>query len=172
MLFGIKKAASIINSKNAIVWLRVFSSFAWLDSAFIGKDAKLAPAFLHGGELATRIHTTFLHTALDLRIAQVLAWYVLPHANFFALLIAGADVVAGLSLALGLFVRLGAAIAIMRALVNIAVVGGAGPDTVGYNGMLIVAGGICIATAAGRKYGLDALLINRFPSNRMLRIVA
>lgn len=172
MLFGIRPAATIINSKWAIVWLRILSSFAWLDSAFIGKDAKLAPAFLHGGELASRIGHTFVHTALDSRIAQLLAWYVLPHAKIFAILIAFADVTIGISLALGLFVRLGAAIAVLRALVNIAVAGGAGADTVGYNGMLVVAAGICIGTAAGRKFGLDAQLIKRFPRNRMLRLVA
>jgi uncharacterized membrane protein YphA (DoxX/SURF4 family) len=160
MLFGIAPAATVINSKSAIVWLRIVSSLAWIDSA------------LHGGELATRIQQTFVHTALDARIGQVLAWYVLPHAKFFALLIAVADVAISVSLAFGLFVRLGAAIAVLRALVNIAVAGGAGGDTVGYNGMLIVAAGICIATAAGRKFGLDRLLIERFPRMRALRLVA
>jgi hypothetical protein len=38
--------------------------------------------------------------------------------------------------------------------------------------MLIVAAAICIATAAGRKYGIDAELIERFPRNEKLRLVA
>jgi hypothetical protein len=172
MLFGIGPAATVVNSKNAIVWLRILSSLAWIDGALIGKHAELTPAFLHGGDLAARIQQTFVHTALDVRIAQVLAWYVLPHAKVFAVLIAVADVAIAVSLGFGLFVRLGAAVAVLRALINIAVAGGAGSDTVGYNGMLIVAAGICIGTAAGRKFGLDRQLIERFPRMRALRLVA
>lgn len=113
-----------------------------------------------------------MHTAIDSRVSQLLTWYVVPHAAFFALLIAVADVAAGLSLAFGVFVRAGATIAIIRALMNIAVAGRAGTDTIGYNLMLIVAAVICIATAAGRKYGLDKQLIDRFPRNQTLRLVA
>ncbi len=171
MLFGVRPT-TLRNTKSAIVWLRICSSLAWLDSAFVGKDAKLAPAFLHGGALISRIHTTFVHTAIDSRVAQLLNWYVAPHAALFALLIAAADVAAGVSLALGLFVRLGATIAILRALVNILVAGGAGTDTIGYNLMLIVAAAICIGTAAGRKFGLDSQLIDRFPRNSVLRLIA
>jgi uncharacterized membrane protein YphA (DoxX/SURF4 family) len=171
MLFGFRRP-TIIRAQRAIVWLRIFSSFAWIDSAFIGKDAKFAPAFIHGHELASRVSHTFVHTALDSRIAQLLTWYVAPHAAVFAVLIAVADAAAGISLALGLFVRLGAAIALVRAAVNIAVAGGAGADTIGYNGMLIVAAGICIGTAAGRKFGFDAGLVDRFPRVRALRLLA
>jgi uncharacterized membrane protein YphA (DoxX/SURF4 family) len=172
MLFGTTKPATVLHAKSAIVWLRLASSVAWLDSAFIGRDAKIAPAFLHGGELASRINGTFLHTALDTRITQVLSWYILPHAALFAVLIAVADATAGLSLSLGLFVRAGATIAIARAVVNILVAGGAGTDTIGYNALLIIAGVICIVTAAGRKFGLDANLIDRFPRSAALRIIA
>jgi hypothetical protein len=171
MLFGVRPA-TIRNTKSAVVWLRICSSLAWLDSAFVGGDAKLAPAFLHGGALASRIHTTFVHTAIDSRVAQLLNWYVIPHAALFALLIAAADVAAGFSLAFGVFVRLGATIALVRALTNIAVAGGAGTDTIGYNLMLVVAAAIFIATAAGRKFGLDGWLIDRFPRNRGLRLLA
>jgi uncharacterized membrane protein YphA (DoxX/SURF4 family) len=172
MLFEISQPAKILKARTAVVWLRVLSSLAWIDSAFIGKDAKLAPPFLHGSELASRISGTFVHTALDSRIVQLLTWYVLPHAKLFALLIAAADTAIGISLMIGLCVRLGAALAILRALVNIAVAGGAGVDTVGYNGMLILSAGICLATAAGRKFGLDGQLITRFPGSAALRLIA
>lgn len=163
---------TVLHAKPAIVWLRVLSSLAWIDSAFVGKDAKFAPAFINGTDLATRVNHTFVHTALDSRIAQLLTLYVAPHAAIFALLIAVADAAIGISLALGLLVRLGAAIAIARALVNIAVAGGAGPDTIGYNALLIVVAGICIVTAAGRKFGFDAQLIARYPRSGALRIIA
>lgn len=39
-------AVNIRHGRAAVVWLRVISSFAWLDSAFIGKDAKISAAFL------------------------------------------------------------------------------------------------------------------------------
>jgi uncharacterized membrane protein YphA (DoxX/SURF4 family) len=172
MLFAISKPATILHAKPAVVWLRILSSLAWLDSAFVGRDAKVAPAFLHGNALAERISTTFVHTAIDARVAQLLTTYVLPHAAVFALLIACADAAAGVSLAFGLCVRLGAAIAIARALVNILVAGGAGTDAIGYNALLIAAGGICIATAAGRKCGVDAGLIDRFPRSSVLRMIA
>jgi hypothetical protein len=171
MLFDVRPA-SVRHTKSAVVWLRICSSLAWLDSAFLGKDAKLAPAFLHGGALVSRIHTTFVHTAIDSRVAQLLDSYVVPHAALFAVLIAVADAAAGVSLAFGAFVRLGATIAIVRALTNIAVAGGAGTDTIGYNLMLVVAGAICIATAAGRKFGFDAWSIERFPRNATLRLIA
>jgi hypothetical protein len=171
MLFGVRPAA-IRNTKAAVVWLRLCSSLAWLDSAFVGKDAKFAPAFLHGDGLVSRVHTTFVHTAIDSRVAQLLSSYVVPHAALFALLIAAADVAAGVSLSLGVFVRFGAAVAILRALVNIAVAGRAGADTVGYNLMLIVAAAICIGTAAGRKFGIDAWLVDRFPRDGLLRLFA
>jgi uncharacterized membrane protein YphA (DoxX/SURF4 family) len=171
MLFGVRPA-TIKNTKAAVVWLRICSSFAWLDSAFVGKEAKFAPAFLHGGGLVSRVHTTFAHTAIDSRVVQLLDSYVVPHAALFALLIAAADAVAGVSLSLGVFVRLGAAVAIVRALVNIAVAGRAGTDTIGFNLMLVVAAAICIATAAGRKFGIDAWLIDRFPRDSFLRLFA
>lgn len=172
MLFGMTKPVTILNAKAAIVWLRIIASLAWLDSAFVGRDAKVAPAFLHGTALAERITTTFVHTAIDSRVAQLMTWYVLPHAAIFALLIACADAAAGISLALGLCVRVGATIAIVRAFVNILVAGGAGADTIGYNAMLIATAGMCIATAAGRKFGLDARLIDRFPRMDVLRLIA
>jgi hypothetical protein len=171
MLFGVRPT-TIRNTKAAVVWLRICSSFAWLDSAFVGGDAKFAPAFLHGGGLVSRVHTTFAHTPIDWRVAYVLNSYVVPHAALFALLIAAADAAAGVSLSLGVFVRLGSVIAILRALVNIAVAGRAGTDTVGYNLMLVVAAAICIATAAGRKFGIDAWLVDRFPRESMLRLFA
>lgn len=171
MLFGVRPV-TIRHTKAAVVWLRLCSSLAWLDSAFVGKEAKFAPAFLHGGALISRIHTTFVHTAIDSRVAQLMSWYVVPHAALFALLIAVADAAAGISLALGLCVRLGATIAVLRALTNIVVAAGAGTDTIGYNCMLIVAAVICIATSAGRKFGLDAWLIEQFPRNGILRFIA
>jgi hypothetical protein len=172
MLFGMTKPAAVLHAKSAIVWLRIASSLAWIASACIGKDATISPAFWHGGEMASRVTQTLIHSALDSRVAQVLTWYVAPHAAVFVLLIGAADVAAGVLLAFGLFVRLGSAIAIARAGLNILVAGGAGTVTIGYNALLIVIAAICIATAAGRRFGIDEMLINRFPRMAVLRLVA
>ncbi len=126
----------ISHTGDAIVALRLASSLAWLDSALIGKDAKLAPAFLSGAGLAQRVHDTFVHTALTPAIAHLL--------------------------------RAGAAAEIARAVVNILIGGGAGTDTIGFNAMLITAGGIALASRAGRRFGLDRLLLARHPNTYFL----
>jgi hypothetical protein len=59
----------------------------------------------------------------------------------------------------------------MRAVTNILVAGGAGPDTVGFNTMLITAGAIALATRSGRRFGIDAVLLNRWPNVRFLRFL-
>lgn len=130
----------ISHTGDAIVALRLASSLAWLDSALIGKDAKLAPAFLSGAGLAQRVHDTFVHTALTPAIAHLL--------------------------------RAGAAAEIARAVVNILIGGGAGTDTIGFNAMLITAGGIALASRAGRRFGLDRLLLARHPNTYFLRLLA
>jgi uncharacterized membrane protein YphA (DoxX/SURF4 family) len=162
----------IHHAVGAIFFLRVMSSLAWLDSAFVGKDAKLATTFLSGTGLADVIRQKFVHTALAPAVVTILQNMILPHAMIFAMLIAFGDLAIGLSLFLGLFTRLGGAIAILRAVTNILVAGGAGPDTIGFNGMLIVAGAICITTGAGRYYGIDRYLLARWPSIAFLRLIA
>ena len=88
------------------------------------------------------------------------------------MLIAFGDLAIGISLSLGLLTRLGGMLAIMRATTNILIAGGAGPDTIGFNAMLIVAGMICITTGAGRNYGIDRFLLARWPSLAFLRLIA
>jgi uncharacterized membrane protein YphA (DoxX/SURF4 family) len=103
---------------------------------------------------------------------DVLQNIVLPNATIFAMLIAFGDLAIGISLSLGLLTRLGGMLAIMRATTNILIAGGAGPDTIGFNAMLIVAGMICITTGAGRNYGIDRFLLARWPSLAFLRLIA
>jgi uncharacterized membrane protein YphA (DoxX/SURF4 family) len=167
-----RQPLDINHAAGAVVFLRVMSSLAWLDSAFIGKDAKFAANFLNGAGLVDAIKQRFVNTALTPAVVDALQNIVLPHAAIFALMIAFSDFAIGLSLSLGLFTRLGGALAIMRATTNILVAGGAGPDTIGFNGMLMVAGAICITTGAGRHYGIDRLLLGRLPSAAFLRLIA
>ena len=168
----IEHAQDIQHSKSAVVWLRVISSLAWLDSAVIGKDAKMSSAFLSGDGLAERVTETFIHTAVTPGVASFLQNVVLPHVQICAVLIAFGDLVIGISLMLGFLTRVGGCLAIARAVTNILVVGGAGPDTIGFNVMLITAGVIATATGSGRRYGIDGWLLARWPSVRFLRFLA
>ena len=109
-----RQPLDINHAVGAVVFLRMMSSLAWLDSAFVGKDAKFAAAFLSGAGLANVITKKFIHTALTPTVVNVLQNIVLPNATIFALLIAFGDLAIGLSLSLGLFTRLGGALAIVR----------------------------------------------------------
>lgn len=151
--------------------------YSWLNSTFIGKDAKLAPDFLSGTGLAARIiapQTGFVHTALMPWVATFLTGVVVPHAALFAWLLTLGGFGVGVSLLFGLCSRLGGVGAIFLAVVNILVAGGAtnAADTIGHNYLLALVGLVVIISAAGRAYGLDRLLIARFPDARLLRLIA
>jgi thiosulfate dehydrogenase (quinone) large subunit len=172
LLKSISPLPDVCYARSSIIWLRIISSLAWLDSALVGKDAKLSYAFLSGAELAKRVGETFVLTAVTPGVVAFLRNVVLPHAQIFAILIGFGDLMIGISLSVGIFTRLGSVLAILRALANILVAGGAGPDTVGFNVMLIAAGAIGLTTGAGRRFGIDSLLLARWPAAKLLRLVA
>jgi hypothetical protein len=60
----VNQLPDVCHARGSIVWLRVISSLAWLDSALVGKDAKLSYAFVSGVELAKRTGETFVFTAV------------------------------------------------------------------------------------------------------------
>jgi uncharacterized membrane protein YphA (DoxX/SURF4 family) len=159
----VNQPLDLCHTRSSIVWLRVISSLAWLDSAFVGKDAKLSATFLSGAELAKKVNETFIHTAVTPGVSSLL--------RNFAMMIGVGDLALGISLLFGFFTRLGGTFAIMRAVTNVLVAGGAGPDTVGFNSMLIAAGAIALATRAGRRFGIDAVLLTRWPNVRLLRFL-
>jgi uncharacterized membrane protein YphA (DoxX/SURF4 family) len=166
-IIGPPETAGILHATAAIAVLRILAGLPWLDSALIGKDAKLAPGFLSGAVLSDRITTVFAHAALP-GMDGFLTSVVLPHVALFAVLIALADTLIAVSLLFGIFSRVGATIAIVRAATNIAVAAGLGADAVGYNALLIAISVIIIVTAAGRRYGVDWNLAK----NRALRWAA
>lgn len=161
----------IRDSRSAMVWLRVISSLAWLDSALIGQDAKLAPGFLSGAALVTDINTRFVHSAVSPGVLSFLENVVEPNAHAFAVLVGVTDLVIGILLLLGLFTKLGCALEVGRSISNLLIAGGNSPDTVGFNSMLILAAILVAATNAGRRFGVDRVLLARWPSSRLLRIL-
>ena len=166
------RAEGVGHATAGIVCLRMFSSLAWLISAFVGKDAKLAPSFLSGAGLAQRVSDTFVHSAIAPFVSDLLRNVVLPHAQLFAIFIAAGDLAIGVSLSLGLFTRAGGMLAIVRALMNIAIAGKLGMDTLGFNALLAFVGAVAIVSAAGRRWGVDVLLLRRWPASRLLRCFA
>lgn len=169
---SVRSPASVKHANAAVVWLRLVTSLAWLESALYGKDAKLAPSFFDGSGLAERVTTTFVHTAVSPAIADLLRTVVAPNAHLFAVMLGIGDLAIGISLALGLFTKLGAAGEIVRAVTNLLVAGASGADTQGFNVLLILAGVIAIVTCSGRRFGIDAWLVSRYPSARALRVVS
>jgi hypothetical protein len=59
--YSARQPLDINHPVGAVVFLRMMSSLAWLDSTFIGKDAKFEPAFLSGAGLADVITKKFVH---------------------------------------------------------------------------------------------------------------
>lgn len=140
----------------------------------MGKDAKFKLDFLNGAGLVSRINkpvTGFAHTALTHDVSAFLTGPVASHPSLFAWMIALSELAIGLSLLLGIFARLGGFIAILRAITNV-LVAGSGAEIIGHNYMLAIAGLVVMISAAGRAYGLDKLLIARFPDSRFLRIIS
>ncbi len=167
---------TMVSAAVALGVLRILSSYSWLSGAFVGKDAKFAPDFLAGAGLVSRItggpNGGFVHTAVNSGISSWLTSTVVPNASLFAWLLALGEAAVGISLLLGLLTRLGSVLAIAQAVVNILVAGGSGADTIGHNYMLIIVSLAFIAAAAGRTYGIDGILIRRFPNSRLLRLLA
>ncbi|OIK15152.1 hypothetical protein BIV60_10215 [Bacillus sp. MUM 116] len=159
----------VISAITALAILRILNSYNWLNGAFVGKDSKFAPDFLSGAGLASRINGGFVHTAINSGVASFLTDTVVPHASIFAWMLALGEACVGFSLLLGLFTRVGGFFAFTQGLVNILVVFGGGADTIGQNYLLMVLGLIFILTSPGRVFGLDGLLLKKFPNFRILK---
>lgn len=159
----------ILSAGVALAVLRILNSYNWLNGAFVGKDAKFAADFLSGDGLISRINGGFVHTAINSGVASWLTNTVVPHASMFAWMLALGEACVGFSLLLGLFTRVGGFFAVLQGLVNIIVVFGGGADTIGQNYLLVVLGIIFILTSPGRVFGLDGLLLKKFPNSRILK---
>jgi uncharacterized membrane protein YphA (DoxX/SURF4 family) len=159
----------VISAGIALAILRILNCYNWLNGAFVGKDAKFAPDFLSGAGLVSRINGGFVHTAINSGVASWLTNTVVPHASLFAWMLALGEAFVGFSLLLGLFTRLGGLFAIVQGLVNILVVFGGGADTIGQNYLLMVLGIIFILTAPGRVFGLDGILLKKYPNSKILK---
>ena len=79
-----------------VAGLRILTSYPWLNSALFGSSAKMNPNFLSGAGLTTAINHTFIHTAINRQVVDLLTHFVLPNATLFAWLIALGQLAVGI----------------------------------------------------------------------------
>jgi uncharacterized membrane protein YphA (DoxX/SURF4 family) len=157
----------------ALVALRILTSWPWVNGAFFGADSKVGSYFLSGAFLKARISGPMGFAAHSLypSIGHFVATTIYDNASFWAWIIFLGEATAGILLLLGLLTRIGGLIAALSALANLLAAAGGGADTIGQNYLLLVLGLLFIFTAPGRRFGLDGLILQRFPNVRWLRLL-
>jgi thiosulfate dehydrogenase [quinone] large subunit len=92
---------------------------------------------------------------------------VLPNAQLFATLVTWGELLAGVSLILGLMTRLSATVALLLTL-NYMLAKGAWPWTSSSNDAAFAAISLALLIgAAGRTFGLDSILAKRWPRSAL-----
>ena len=155
--------------------LRIFSSYTWLAGALQGSDAKLRSGFLSGAGLFERVVSgpnAFATHAAFPALGRWLPGFVAAAPATLAWLLALGELAVGLSLLLGLLTRLGGLFAVVQAIVQTLAAAGNGADTIGHNYLLALTGLIVLVAGAGRKWGIDAVLLTRWPRSRLLHALA
>ncbi len=144
-----------------LVGLRIVTSWNWLNGAFLGKDRKIAPDFLNGGGVTSRVNGFFSTHALYPWIGHFMTSTVNAHAALFGWLIFLGEAVAGICLLLGLLTRLGAVAAILSAIMDLMAAAGGGGGSIGQNYLLLALGLVFLIVPVGRFLGLDGVLQHR-----------
>jgi uncharacterized membrane protein YphA (DoxX/SURF4 family) len=157
----------------ALVALRILTSWPWINGAFFGSDSKVGSYFLSGAFLKARISgpTGFAAHSLYPSVGHFVATTIYDNASFWAWIIFLGEATAGILLMLGLFTRIGGLVASLSALANLLAAAGGGADTIGQNYLLLVIGILFIFAAPGRRFGLDGLILQRFPNVSWLRLL-
>lgn len=147
----------------SIAALRIMTSWNWINGAFFGTDSKASPDWLSGEGLLERISGPdgFAAKALYPFVGDFIRDIMTQNPCFWAWFIFLVYAIAGISLFLGLFTRLGGLVAILAGIMNILAAGGNGADTIGQNALLLILGAIFMITGAGRFMGLDQLLLTK-----------
>lgn len=141
---------------NSCRWLFVFARI-YLGISFLFSD--------HGNARPNEL-AGFLKFALQ----NGYSWYqsllnviVLPHSSTFGALVVVAEIYAGIALVLGFTTRVGASVALFL-LLNYLCAKAAPPWAPGVDQSDIVLALIILFSDAGRIFGIDKLLANRFSS--------
>jgi uncharacterized membrane protein YphA (DoxX/SURF4 family) len=90
--------------------------------------------------------------------------FVIPHAHFFSYLVIVGELSIGISLIIGLLVRISSLFgAFYNFNILFSVAYAAGGGTVNYNRVLVLLHLIFVSASAGRALGIDGVLKRRFP---------
>ena len=146
-----------------LVLIRVFCGYYFLAAAI---TKLVAPWF------ATAPYTGMIQKAADTNIspwykAFLLNW-VIPNIEFFRFLNWFGEIALGVALVLGLFTRLAALVAIFVLFLYWYAIGGLpqyGPGVPQINKLFIFGLVVVFLTAAGRSFGIDRILHQKFPRN-------
>ena len=126
---------------------------------------KVTGAFVGGGTLAAEITKGVMKDPIGLHRAFIQA-VVLPHPVFFGHLVAYGELAIGLSLIFGCLTRISASFAAFHNLnILLAIAWANGGPQLGLNRIFIVMEIVFVCAAAGRAWGLDGLLKERFPKS-------
>ncbi len=125
---------------------------------------KLSPRFLSGEQLARQLGRAANDPILWHR--DFILQTVVPHSHFFRYLIAFGVIAIGVSLIVGLLVRLSSAFGAFHNLnILFAVALPSGGAQIGLNRIFIVLQLMFILASAGRALGVDGILKKRFPKS-------
>lgn len=156
--------------QRSLAALRVLVGFWFVKSLFTKVTIVLAWGFLPVPAASGRWMAVMPKLLEKYAAANPIAWYraflldtVIPHGHIFANLTALGEVAVGLSLTLGVLTRLGALFGSMQVIFYGLAVQHMSSGQQGFHVMLF---GMMMAfffSRAGRAYGLDARLIDRYP---------
>ncbi len=142
-----------------MVVIRLFLGAYFLYSGIV--FAGDMPGFIHFMKIATSDRGLFITQNPCPAFAHWLIAAVAPHVSLTCGLLVGGELLAGVLLLVGLLTRLGALIAMTISLFFLlATLADSAPST-GANSALLVMSVAVLIAAAGRTWGLDAILVRR-----------
>lgn len=145
-----------ILARAALVLLRIYLGVIFLVAAWPKLRVDFTPGLTRFLEQVALEHGHPFYQEFVRRV-------VLPHASLFAALVTWGELLVGLTLVLGLMTRLSAAVALLL-VVNYMLAKGAWFWTPSSNDAAFAAISLALLIgAAGRTFGLDALLAQRWP---------
>lgn len=143
--------------------LRIAVGYQFLSVAW----PKVTGTFVTGHVLLEDLAKTLLKDPIGAHRAFIQA-VVIPHPAYFGHLVAYGELAIGLSFIFGFLVRISASFAAFHNLnILLAIAWANGGPQLGLNRIFIVLEIVFVLAAAGRAWGLDGFLKERFPKTRV-----
>ena len=157
-----KAPVSLTNVAVALLLIRLFLAFEWLNSGTGKIQSILANPSGYFGGLSKVFATVWTKGNPYPFMTDFLTNSAAPNASVYVTAIAITEVLVALSLLLGLLSRLGAFGGIVMNAIFILAAGHTSPSTMGINVIMIGAQLGMIAAPGGRILGVDAVLHRKF----------